>query len=96
VFDDHYMLVVYDDYYVLVNMMFQWFSSLVTGNWIVVTDEAMMTPYPFCMFGSSIFSYFVAIAKEHCFSYPRARTQIQEHYHTVIVLLYHHRSSRFL
>lgn len=40
---DHYMLVVYDDYYVLVNMMFQWFSSFVTGNWIVVTDEAMMT-----------------------------------------------------
>lgn len=37
------MLVVYDDYYVLVNMMFQWFSSFVTGNWIVVTDEAMMT-----------------------------------------------------
>lgn len=46
-FDDHYMLVVYDDYYVLVNMMFQWFSSLITGNWIVVTDEAMMTPIPF-------------------------------------------------
>lgn len=92
-FGDHYMLVVYDDYDVVVNMMFQWFSSLVSGNWIVVTDEAMMTPIPFVCLALPSSSFFVAIEKEHCFSYPRARTQIQEHYHAAIVLLYHPRSS---
>jgi hypothetical protein len=57
------MLVVYDDYYVLVNMMFQWFSSLVTGNWIVVTDEAMITPIPFvCLALPS--SFFVSLIRE--------------------------------